>query len=188
METPIEIDFERCEDNGRYHARIEDQIAMLESRFGHITACRVSMRGPSGHHQTGGPYEVTIHLELPGGRHVDVDRAPSQDERYGDPLFAINDAFKRARRVLQDSVRQMQGKVKLHEEQQPVATVRMLEAEENYGFLKTADGRDVYFHRNSVLNEGFDSLKCGDSVAFVEEMGEKGPQASTVRVLGNHSK
>lgn len=186
METPVEIDFERCEENGRLRARIEDRIAMLESRFGHITACRVTMRGPGGHHKTGGPFEVTIHLELPGGRHVDVDRAPGQDERYGDPLFAINDAFKRARRVLQDTVRLMQGKVKYHEEQQPVATVRLIEREEGFGFLKTADGRDVYFHRNSVLNGGFDRLETGDRVTFAEEIGEKGPQASTVRVQGNN--
>ena len=188
METPVEIDFERCKDPGRYRARIEDRVAMLESRFGHITACRVTMRGPGEHHRTGGPYEVNIHLELPGGRHVDIDRSPDEDERYGDPLFAINDAFKRARRVLQDTVRQMQGKVKQHEEVQPTATVRMLEAEENYGFLETADGRDIYFHRNSVLNDGFDNLETGDSVAFVEEMGEKGPQASTVRILRNRRK
>jgi len=188
METPVEIDFERCEDVALYRARIEDRIAMLESRFGRITACRVTMRGPGGHHKTGGPFEVTIHLELPGGRQVDIDRSPSRDERYGDPMFAINDSFKRARRVLLDNVRHhLQGKVKHHEEQ-PVATVRMVDHEDDYGFLETADGRDIYFHRNSVLNGGFAHLKPGDRAAFAEEMGVKGPQASTVRVLGNHRK
>ena len=186
METPIEIDFERCEETGRFRDRIADRIDMLESRFGHITACRVMMRGPGGHHRTGGPYEVTVHLELPGGKHVDIDRAPDRDERYGDPMFAINDAFKRARRVLQDSVRQMRGDVKHHEEAQPTGTVRIVELEDGYGFLKTDDERDVYFHRNSVLNGGFERLEPGDRVAFAEAMGEKGPQASTVRVLGNH--
>lgn len=188
METPVEIDFERCEDSEVYRARIEDRIAMLESRFGRITACRVTMRGPGGHHKTGGPYELAIHLELPGGRQVDIDRSPGRDERYGDALFAINDAFKRARRVLQDNVRHhLQGKVKLHEEQ-PTATVRLVERGEGYGFLKTADQRDIYFHENSVLNGGFAHLKRGDRVAFAEEIGEKGPQASTVRVLGSHRK
>ena len=186
METPVEIDFERCEDNALYRARIEDRVAMLESRFGHITACRVTMRGPGGRHKTGGPYEVAIHLELPGERHVDIDRSPGQDERYGDPMFAINDAFKRARRVLQDEVRHhLQGKVKHHEEQ-PHATVRMIERSDGFGFLKTSDGRDIYFHENSVLNGAFAQLKPGDHVAFAEEMGEKGPQASTVRLLGGH--
>jgi hypothetical protein len=38
METPVEIDFERCEDNALYRARIEDRVAMLESRLGHVHA------------------------------------------------------------------------------------------------------------------------------------------------------
>jgi cold shock CspA family protein len=185
METPVSIDFQRCEETGRFRARIEDRIAMLETRFGRITACRVIMRGPSGHHRTGGPYEIGIHLELPGGHQVDVGRAPHQDERYGDPIFAINDAFKRARRMLQDNVRLMQGQVKQHEER-PVAKVRMLKPEDDYGFLETSDGQEVYFHRNSVLNGGFDSLKPGARVSFTEEMGEKGLQASTVRMLQGH--
>lgn len=188
MQTPVEIDFDRCEDSGRFRNRIEDRIDMLESRFGRITACRVTMRGPSGHHRTGGPYEVNIHLELPGGRQVDVDRAPDRDERYGDPIFAINDAFKRAKRVLEDSVRQhILGEVKQHEEQ-PTAVVRTIKRDDGYGFLQTGDGRDIYFHRNAVLNGGFARLEPGDRVAFVEAMGEEGPQASTVRALGNHRK
>ena len=186
METPVQIDFQRCEETGRYRERIEDRIAMLESRCGRITACRVIMRGPSGHHKTGGPYEVAVHLELPGGQQVDVDRAPHLDERYGDPIFAINDAFKRARRMLQDNVRLMQGKVKLHEER-PIATVRMLRPDDDYGFLETSDGREIYFHRNCVLNGGFSHLKPGVRVTFTEEMGEKGPQASTVKTVSGHT-
>ena len=42
------------------------------------------------------------------------------------------------------------------------------------------------FHRNSVLDGGFSRLTVGARVAFAEEMGENGPQASTVRPLGKH--
>jgi cold shock CspA family protein len=49
------------------------------------------------------------------------------------------------------------------------------------GFLATEDGLEVYFHRNSVLQPGFESLQPGSLVTFVEERGEKGPQASSVR-------
>jgi cold shock CspA family protein len=35
-----------------------------------------------------------------------------------------------------------------------------------------------------VLQNGFDRLKVGTEVYFSEEIGEKGPQASTVRVVG----
>lgn len=44
----------------------------------------------------------------------------------------------------------------------------------------------IYVHRASVLDDAFDELTVGTPVAFVEERGEKGPQASTVRVLGKH--
>jgi cold shock CspA family protein len=37
-----------------------------------------------------------------------------------------------------------------------------------------------------VLGDAFDELTIGAPVAFIEEKGEKGPQASTVRVLGKH--
>jgi cold shock CspA family protein len=50
-----------------------------------------------------------------------------------------------------------------------------------YGFLETDDGREVYFHRNSVLDGGFGSLRVGSRVVFAEEPGLDGPQASTVR-------
>ena len=56
--------------------------------------------------------------------------------------------------------------------------------DQGFGFLETADGREVYFHRSSVLNGGFDRLAIGTEVRFAEEPGEKGPQASTVQPVG----
>jgi cold shock CspA family protein len=47
-------------------------------------------------------------------------------------------------------------------------------------------GGEIYFHRNSVLNGGFSHLAVGSRVIFAEEMGEKGPQASTIKLLGKH--
>src|SRR3546814_4757513 len=71
-------------------------------------------------------------------------------------------------------------------EEQPTATVRELRREDGYGFLETSDGRDVYFHSHSVLNDDFGRLRPGTRVTFAEELGEKGPQASTVKLLGKH--
>jgi cold shock CspA family protein len=48
-------------------------------------------------------------------------------------------------------------------------------------FIETADGCEVYFHCNSVLDDAFEHLTVGSEVRFVEEMGEKGPQATSVR-------
>jgi cold shock CspA family protein len=75
------------------------------------------------------------------------------------------------------------GEVKAHES---VDLGRVTDLLPDYGFLEAADGRIVYFHKNSVQGGGFDSLTEGTEVRFTEERGEKGPQASTVAVLGKH--
>jgi cold shock CspA family protein len=79
----------------------------------------------------------------------------------------------------------MQGQVKQHEAP-PIGTVVRLDRSGEFGFLESPDGREIYFHRNSVLDGGFSRLTVGARVAFAEAMGEKGPQASTVRPLGKH--
>lgn len=185
METPVEIDFQGTKPSATIRAEITRHLAGLEQRYGRMTAGRVAVRAPTGHHRTGGLYEVHIHLSLPNGREVKISRTSQNDERYADPAFAINDAFKRARRQLQDQVRRLQGQIKQHEEQ-PLGTVAKLDPSGEFGFLGTSDGREIYFHRNSVLNGAFSRLKPGTRVSFSEEMGDKGPQASTVKLLGKH--
>jgi cold shock CspA family protein len=185
MQTPVEIDFQDVVTRPDIRSVISRHVDQLEQRFGRITACRVVLKGPGEHHQTGGLYEINIRLALPEGREVNVGRTPSLDERYGDLDFAINDTFKRARRRLQDYVRRLQGQVKQHAGQE-IGTVVNLDASGEFGFLETSDGREIYFHRNSVLDGGYARLAVGSRVTFVEEMGEKGAQASTVKLLGKH--
>ena len=185
METPVEIDFQGMAPVDRLRQSIATHIANLEHRCGRITACRVVLKAPGGHHRQGF-YEVNIRLALPNGREVNVARSPAPDERYTDVDFTINDAFKRARRRLQDHVRRMQGQVKAHAEQSTAKVVR-IDQERGFGFLETADNREIYFQKNSVLDGGFGRLAIGTHVAFAEEQGDKGPQASTVRLLGKHA-
>jgi cold shock CspA family protein len=185
MQTPLQVDFQGVPKTSQIKNAIEKHVAQLEQRYGRVTSCRVALRAPGGHHQNGGLYEVNIQLALPNGREVNIGRTAPDDERHADLTFAINDAFKRARRRLQDNVRRLQGDVKQHDGP-TTATVARLDPSGEYGFLETGDGREIYFHRNSVLDQGFSRLTVGTRVSFVEEAGEKGPQASTVKVLGKH--
>jgi ribosome-associated translation inhibitor RaiA len=116
METPLQIDLQGIDARPDIRAEIDKHVAQLEERSGRITAGRVVVKAPSGHHRTGGLYEITIHLSLPEGREVNIGRTPQNDERYADIDYALSDAFKRARRQLQDEVRKMQGQVKHHED------------------------------------------------------------------------
>ena len=185
MDTPAQIDFQGMDPQPAIHDAVARHIAQLEQRFGHITGCRVVVKGPGQHHHTGGLYEINVHLALPHSKDVDVARTPQNDERYADIHFALNDAFKRARRQLQDRARRLQPQVK-HHAPAPAGRVARLDPSGEFGFIETPDGREIYFHRNSVLNNAFGRLKPGTAVAFAEEEGEKGPQASTVRPLGKH--
>lgn len=185
METPLQLDFQGMEANETVRSSVTRHLAMLEERFGRVTACRVAIKGPGEHHWTGGLYEVSIRLVLPNGKEVNIGRTPPADERHGDLNFALNDAFKRARRRLQDQARRLQGQVKAHVGP-PIGTITRFDPDGGFGFLETADGREVYFHRNSVLDADPDHLSAGTRVIFAEEMGEKGPQASTVKPLGRH--
>ena len=81
--------------------------------------------------------------------------------------------------------REMRDQVKEHVETDRGRVTKFL-AGEDYGFIESADGREIYFHRNAVIDGAFDRLKVGSEVAFVDEAGEKGAQASTVRLIGKH--
>ncbi|MBU6462214.1 MAG: HPF/RaiA family ribosome-associated protein [Bradyrhizobium sp.] len=184
MQTPAQIEFEGVQSTPQLQAAIDQHIAELESRFGRVTAGRVVVKGPGDRHQSGGQYQVSIRLALPDGREVNIGRTPKQDERYGDLTFAVDNAFKRARRQLQDRARLMRGQTKQHENQ-PIGTVLRIDPSGEFGFLQAVDGREIYFNSNSVLG-GASKIAVGMRVSYAEEMGEKGPQASTVKMLGKH--
>jgi cold shock CspA family protein len=185
METPVEIDFPGLPASDALRGLILKDVAALEKRFGRITACRVAIKAPSERQLRRGIYEISIQLSLPGGRAIDIARSRSPDDTHADVTVALRDAFRRARRRLEDHARRMRGTVKTHDGP-PIATVRSIDAAAGFGFLETADGRDIYFHRNSVLNDAFSRLTPGARVTYFEEMGEKGPQASTVKLMGKH--
>jgi cold shock CspA family protein/ribosome-associated translation inhibitor RaiA len=122
MQTPPEIEFQGMTGTPEIQDTIEKHVAELKHRWGRITACRVVLKGAGRHHRKGGLYEVHIRLALPDGREVNVERTPPADDRHSDLTFAINDAFKHARRQLQDQVRRAQGQVK-HHEGLPIGTI-----------------------------------------------------------------
>jgi cold shock CspA family protein len=67
--------------------------------------------------------------------------------------------------------------------QDTMALVTKLFPEQEYGFLKTLDGQDVYFHRNSVLHDDFERLEIGTGVRFFAHEDEQGLRASTVQIV-----
>jgi cold shock CspA family protein len=186
MQTQLKVDFHGAATSKALQDKIVEHVDDLERLFGRLTACHVSLEPPGHHQRKGGLYHVGIHLTLPDGREVNVGMPPRADKRHAEVLFALNDSFRRARRQLQDRVRQMRGEVKTHGEQ-PSGKVARFDPKTGYGFIEASDGHEIYFHRNSVAVARPSQIRPGARVTFVEKLGEKGPQASTVRVLGKHA-
>lgn len=179
---------------------VREEAAKLDTFYNRITSCRVVVEIPHRHRRRGYLYHVVVDLVVPGSELV-VKREPSlqgsirqtrepKNEKHlevkaphKELRLAVNHAFKAAGRRLEDYVRRQRGAVKTHEPP-PRARVTTLVPEKGYGFLQTPEGREIYFHRHSILHGGFDRLSIGTRVSFVEELGEKGPQASTVRIIG----
>lgn len=197
MKIPLQIRYRGLEPSVFVEEWVRDEVDKLEAFYGAITRCRVVLEVPHAHHERGNRYHVGVVLTVPGGEVV-VKREPSLAQharRSGAAKFgkhlevaaphkdlrqAINDAFQAAGRRLQDFASRRRGGVKTHQGPQRAHVLRLVPGK-GCGFLATEDGLEVYFHRNSVLQPGFESLQPGSLVTFVEERGEKGPQASSVR-------
>jgi ribosome-associated translation inhibitor RaiA/cold shock CspA family protein len=181
MRLPLQITFRHMEPSPALESRVRELAARLEKFSAQIALCHVVIEGPHGHQQQGERFAVTMDITVPG-REITVRRARPNDPSHEDAYVALRDVFRAARRRLQDYERRRRQDVKTHTE---AAQGRICEIhpEQDFGRIETADGRFIYFHRNSVLDHPFDKLATGTRVRFAEEAGEQGPQASTVHVI-----
>lgn len=184
MQLPLQITFRNMDPSDAVEAKIRERAAKLDHFAQYIMSCRVAIEAPHRHHHTGGLYHVRIDITLPGEEIV-VSREPDLHHAHEDVYVALRDAFDAARRKLEDHVRRQRGKVKSHEVPDH-GRIHELFPEMDYGTIQTPDGREIYFHRNSVLDTEFEKLEVGTEVRFAEEQGERGPQASSVHLVGKH--
>ena len=60
--------------------------------------------------------------------------------------------------------------------------VKWFNPQKGYGFIVTADGRDIFVHYSNIFSDGFKSLAEGDSVTFDVIEGDKGLRAENVKI------
>ena len=185
MQVPLEITFDNSEPSEAIRSEVEKHAKRLEKCYDRITSCNVVVVAPQTRHRTGGLFKIDIRIAMPDHKDVIVNKTHGNMPEHEHVGVAIKDAFAAAQRQIEDAVREMRGQVKPHEAEDHGRVSKFM-AGDAYGFIETSDGREVYFHRNSVLDDAFDRLTVGSEVRFVEELGEKGPQASTVHEIGKH--
>ncbi|MEX0676084.1 MAG: HPF/RaiA family ribosome-associated protein [Pirellulales bacterium] len=185
MKLPLQISFHNLERSESIENRIREEAAQLDEFCGQIMSCRVVVDVPHRHHLTGNVYQIRVDIKVPREEIAVVHEPAEHDPSYKDVNVAIRDAFDAAARRLEDYVRRQRKDVKHHDVRTPGRVARLF-PEARYGFIETPDNREIYFHANSVLDDKFDALSIGTEIIFVEEPGDKGPQASTVRIVGRH--
>jgi cold shock CspA family protein len=172
------------EHSAALETKIREHAEYLEKFADNIMSCRVVVESPHKHHHQGKLFHVSIDITVPK-HEIAVNRGRDLRHAHEDPYVAVRDAFNAARKQLQELSKIRRVEVKQHEAP-PHGRVVSLSPENNYGKIETSDGREIYFHRNSVLDEKFDSLQIGSEVRYHEENGEQGPQASSVKLIGKH--
>lgn len=184
MQIPLQIIFRGIPPSEAVEARIREKVNKLEKFHSHIMSCRVALEADHRHHHQGNQYHVRIDITTPN-REIVVSRDHHDRKAHEDAYVAIRDAFNAASRQLEDYARIQRGEVKTHNLQTSGIVMRLI-PERDHGFIEAGDGREIYFHRNSVVGRGFEALRVGDDVRFVEEAinnespREESPQATIV--------
>ena len=181
MVLPLEITFSRMEPSEALETRIRKLAARLDKFSTHIMRCHVVVEAPGHHSHQGGLFNVHIDITAPGEQ-IAIRRAHHEAHSHEDPYVALRDAFRAARRKLEEYERKRRHDVKTHV--QPLhGRICELDSDRQFGRIETDSGRLIYFHSHSVHDRKFDELALGMTVRFTEEAGDSGPQASSVHVM-----
>jgi cold shock CspA family protein len=183
MQVPLELSFRDVQKTDDIESLINSKVDDLERICDNIISCRMAVEKPQEHQKSGNPYRVRINLRIPPGKEIVITRNSGEGDMHAPLEAIIRDAFSTASRELQELMDRLRQDVKQHPDQEMSAIVEEVNPDEDYGFLRSLEGRRIYFHANSVLNNDFDRVEVGTGVRFVSELGDKGMQATTVQIV-----
>ena len=186
MKIQPEITYRNVEKSEAIDNLVHEKIAKLENICNYINSCHIAIEKIHDRPRSGSPYRERIDLTVPPGHELAAEKNPGESVQY-QPLDAVVretfDAMRQQLVKLTQLQRASEQAGRYEEAQESTGLVTKLFREDGYGFLKTLDGREIYFHQNSVLHHDFDRLEIGTGVHFSLEDGEEGPQASTVKIV-----
>lgn len=61
--------------------------------------------------------------------------------------------------------------------------VKWFSSQKGYGFIEQEGGADVFVHFSAISGEGYKELQEGQKVEFEVTQGQKGPQATNVKLI-----
>jgi cold shock CspA family protein len=183
MNVPLEITYRDVNKTDDLEDLIRSKAAKLNRICSYLSSCSVVVERDQKKQGTGDVFRVRVDMTVPPSHHFATVKHSDQKGKHINLHATVRRAFEAAERPLRELVEEQRGETKVHPQQQVEGIVVQLFPDKGYGFLRALDGREIYFHRNSVVNEEFDRMSEGTGVNFEAEMGDKGLQATSVRVI-----
>lgn len=111
--APVDITFRAMAPSPAVEAWVRAWAGRLEHSCGDIERCAVVIELPHRHRRHGKTFQVHLNVTVPD-RTFAITRDPGHDHSHENVYVAVADAFRAARRTLQDYARIRRGAVKLH--------------------------------------------------------------------------
>lgn len=184
MQIAPEIIFHAVDRSEWVETYIVERLRKLERYADGITRCHVTLTQEAAKHNKGNRYSLLVEVRLPPNHDIAAKKQKVIRNMPTQLPALINQAFGAIETQLKRTAQLRRADVKTHNSE-PRGLVASL-SPEGYGFIRTFDNQEVYFHRNSVLHGDFERLAVGTEVRFDPEEGEKGLQASSVQVVSTH--
>ena len=181
MQVAPEIKFHDVRRSEWVENYIVERVRRLERYADGITSCHVTLSQEQASQNKGNRYSLMVEVRIPPNHDLAAKKQKIVHEMHTQLPALINLAFGAIERQLKKTAQLRRADVKTHDGE-PHGLVEKL-SPEGFGFIRSFDNREVYFHRNSVLHGDFERLSIGTEVRFEPEEGEKGLQASSVQIV-----
>ncbi len=173
----LKVETRNVELRKGWQERIEEEKEKLIRHFAnYVLHLRVSIEGTK-HHKEGG-YELKVVASVPNDTIVVSRKGENMGALLVEAFDVLSLQLKEILRKKRKDQKVMEGGLEVGS----FGVVRKVSPFESYGFIVTPDEREIYFHENALKDIPLDQLVEGDEVMYGETSGDKGPQASWVRV------
>lgn len=182
MQVAPQVVFKDVDRSAWVEEYVGERMRHLEKFSDEITSCHVTLSQEQGSHRKGNRYSVMVEVRIPQHDLAVKKQKQIHDMQTQLPAL-INGAFGAVEKQLKKTVELRRREEKVPNGK-PHAVVEKVFGDEGYGFIRTVgDDRQFYFHRNAVLHDDFERLTVGTQVSFVPDLGDKGPQATSVQIV-----
>src|SRR5688572_14057955 len=147
MQTSPELIFHDVDRSAWVENYIIERVQRLDRFAEGITSCRVSLTQEQASHNKGNRYSLMVEVRMPRHHDLAAKKQKIVREMHTQLPALINLAFGAIETQLKRTAQRRRAEVKRHNGA-PRGLVEKLSPEEGYGFIRSFDNQEVYFHRN----------------------------------------